>query len=168
MKQLEIFNTENNLIENKKKNYKLFVDGAARNNPGPAGAGIYLEHNKKTIFSKSAYLNEKTNNQAEYLALIFGLFYALKTIEKNDFLEIISDSELLVRQISGTYKIKNTELQKLHKLSVSMLKKITFTISHILREQNIVADKNANLAIDKKISPSDEFIEFLQQNDIAI
>ncbi len=167
MKQLEIFHEENKITD-KKNIYKLFVDGAARNNPGPAGAGIYLEHNKKSVLSKSAYLNEKTNNQAEYLALIFGLFYSLKNIEKNDLLEIISDSELLVRQISGIYKIKNPELQKLHKLTTSILKKINFTISHILREQNIIADKNANSAIDKKIHPSKEFIEFLQQNDISI
>lgn len=167
MKQLNIFNTENKLNE-KQSIWKLFIDGAARNNPGPAGVGIYLIRDNDFIKKTGFYLGSKTNNQAEYLALLIGLYFASKNMNKNDKLEIISDSELLVRQISGIYKIKNPELQKLHAASLKMLNSLNYTIKHVLREENKEADKQANEAIDKKRIVPQEIITFLNSYEVTI
>ncbi|MBP6989672.1 ribonuclease HI family protein, partial [Candidatus Shapirobacteria bacterium] len=85
---------------------KVFTDGGARGNPGIAGYGIYIEdENKKTLFEEAKFLGVKTNNEAEYL----GLIGALTWIEENKIeseIEINSDSQLLVRQMQGKYKVK--------------------------------------------------------------
>ena len=97
MTQLKIFESEE--IEAKKhpkekiyNHWKLFIDGAARNNPGPAGAGIYITKNDKPFKKDGYYLGKKTNNQAEYGALLVGLFYVTQHLEPHDHLDIISDS----------------------------------------------------------------------------
>lgn len=128
----------------------IYSDGGARGNPGPAGIGAVLYNNKKERIAEiSQYLGIKTNNQAEYIALIEALKKAkeLKGVEIQAFL----DSELIVRQLNREYKVKNKDLAPLF-LEVNNLslgfKKITF--KHIYREENKEADKLANQAMDKK------------------
>src|SRR5690349_12915959 len=97
-------NTDISASEPRKKIYnhwKLFIDGAARNNPGKAGAGIYILKNDQEVCKEGFYLGVKTNNQAEYAALLVGLYYIKQYIEPHDHLDIISDSQLLVRQFNG-------------------------------------------------------------------
>ena len=127
----------------------LFVDGAARGNPGPAGAGVVLEAAGGAIHRFGEYLGETTNNVAEYRALLAGVQKAavLGIVE----LEVRSDSELVVKQLNGQYKVKNPQLQELYFATlkaISTFEKITFT--HVRREENKEADKMANLAIDAK------------------
>lgn len=131
--------------------WHLFIDGAARNNPGPAGAGIYIVKNGEPHSRHGFYLGTKTNNQAEYLALVLGVCHAVELMGKLDTLKIYSDSELLVRQIKGIYAVKNKELRILHERAKTMLAPIKYSTHHILRERNAIADALANHGIDKKI-----------------
>lgn len=158
--------TTNNKREKIYNHWKLYIDGAARNNPGPAGAGIYITKNDKTIKKLGFYLGSKTNNQAEYGALLIGIFYLKDLVEPHDHVDIISDSQLLVRQFKGEYKVKHPELKPLHLLAKNMLATITYSISHVLREHNLVADEMANVGIDEKKKLPVEFITLLQQHDI--
>ncbi len=168
---LSIFDPIPDQPRNKRKktynHWKLFIDGAARNNPGPAGAGIYLTKNDKTVKKVGFYLGKKTNNQAEYGALLIGAYYLLANIEPDDHADIISDSQLLVRQFKGEYKVKHPELKPLHMLAKQMLQDVTYSISHVLREHNLVADEMANKGIDEKKKLPAEFLALLQQHDIT-
>jgi ribonuclease HI len=139
-------------------NWELYVDGASRNNPGPAGAGFYLLKEGKPVEMQGMYLGKKTNNQAEYLALLLGVYYAQQHMGPNDTLVIKSDSELMVRQVNGIYKIKNKELAQMYGTIRTMLDALHFKIQHVPREQNKVADKLANEGIDKKIRVPQELL----------
>jgi ribonuclease HI len=154
MEQLSIFGTS----PKKRCQWELFIDGAARNNPGPAGAGIYLLKENIPVLQKGFYLGEKTNNQAEYLALLLGLFLAKNHLQDNDVLLIKSDSQLLVRQLTGQYKIKDLTLCNLFTCAKQLLVGLSYEICHILRDQNRVADNLANHGIDKKIKVPREFM----------
>jgi ribonuclease HI len=147
--------------------YTLYIDGASRNNPGPSGAGICIKKNGQLIYANGFYLDIKTNNQAEYLALLLGLYYVLKHLQPNDTLKILSDSQLLVRQILGQYKVKDIELKKIYTLVMLILSKINYTIEHVLREYNKEADLQANYAIDKKTQLDAEFINFLKKYEAS-
>ena len=146
----------------------IFVDGAARGNPGPAGAGIHISNSTQEI-KEGFFLGEKTNNQAEYLALVLALFLLKQKIDetdkdtglKNVFLVIHSDSELLIRQLSGLYKIKNPILIKLHGLIKRLLNGVPHKFTHVMREKNKVADRLANEGIDKKKKIPTNFFNFL-------
>lgn len=148
--------------------WSIFVDGAARGNPGPAGAGIYISNLEQKI-QESYFLGEKTNNQAEYLALVLALFLLKQKIDdtnlKNIFLTVNSDSELLVRQLCGFYKIKNPVLIKLHGLVKQLLSGVNHKFTHVVREQNKIADKLANEGIDKKKKIPTKFLNFLANLD---
>lgn len=165
--QLTIFGKKTELKKTGNK-FILYFDGASRNNPGIAGAGICLKKDDSIVYNGGFYLGKKTNNQAEYLALIIGIYFAKKNLQPEDSLKIISDSELIVRQISGIYKIKNAQLRYLYELVMSMLENIDFTIEHVLREYNQDADKNANYAIDRKIPITKQLIDFFNENKIII
>ncbi len=147
--------------------WQLFVDGAARNNPGPAAAGIYLTHLGKVTLAHGFYLGHKTNNQAEYLALIIGLILIKPQVE-NEQLQIISDSLLLVNQVSGIYKVKNPQLQILHRKVLELLKTSNYTIKHVLRAQNQQADALANQGVDQKILLPVDLQRKLNQHEIII
>ena len=158
MKQLSLFDTVIPENDNKKSiHWQLFVDGAARNNPGPAGAGIYVIKEEKPFIKQGFFLGNKTNNQAEYLAVILGLCQVCPHISPQDTLEIVSDSQLLVRQIQGVYAIKNKELKILHTRVKDLLKNVRYTVRHVERELNSVADSLANHGIDKKNRVPAEF-----------
>jgi ribonuclease HI len=124
-------------------------DGGARGNPGPAGYGVVIQDQTgKKIAHLSEYLGHQTNNFAEYQGLIAALEYALQHGPKA--LKLISDSELLVRQIKGIYKVKNPTLQDLHGRAKELIAQLDwFSIGHALREHNRDADRLANEAMDK-------------------
>jgi ribonuclease HI len=147
--------------------WKLFIDGAARNNPGPAGAGIYLVKNDTPIKKLGFYLGNKTNNQAEYGALLIGIYYLKLHMDSQDHVDIVSDSQLLVRQFKGEYRVKHPELKPLHMLAKKMLEGVTYSISHVLREHNEIADEMANKGIDDKKKLPQEFLTLLKQHDIT-
>jgi len=141
--------------------WKIYVDGAARNNPGKAGAGIYIVANDVPVEQQGFYLGIKTNNEAEYYALLLGLFLVRAKIQKSDPVLLISDSQLLVRQLQGSYKVKKPELQKLHGIAKKMLHGIKYDVAHVLREDNEQADALANMGIDKKIPVPQAFTDML-------
>jgi ribonuclease HI len=132
------------------KNYKLFSDGACRGNPGVGGAGaVIIDARENVIWEGKEYLGHCTNNIAEYRALILGLKGALSHGCKN--LEVYLDSELLAKQINGSYRVKNEKLKALMKEVQSMLTSFEYVeIKHVLRSHNSHADKLANMAIDEK------------------
>jgi ribonuclease HI len=127
----------------------LWVDGAARGNPGQAGAGIVLDKGEENIYRLGEFLGEATNNEAEYRALIRGLDFAGR--QGCTELEVRSDSELMVRQMKGEYKVKNPRLQELYFQAVKAMKPFkTVIFRHVARERNRDADRLANMAIDSK------------------
>jgi ribonuclease HI len=126
-----------------------YSDGGARGNPGPAGYGVVLhDETGRKVASLSQYLGHQTNNVAEYQGLIGALEYAVEHGPKA--LKVVSDSELLVKQIRGEYKVKNPTLQDLHGRAKQLIRQLDwFTIQHVLRGKNQEADRLANEAMDK-------------------
>lgn len=133
------------------KIFQLFTDGAARGNPGPASIGCVLKNSEGEVLAEiSEYLGETTNNQAEYRALLAGLQKALEHKVKN--LEVFLDSELVVKQIHGEYRVKHPELIPLYEEVKSVLRKFPkVQVAHVRREKNKEADKLANLALDSRL-----------------
>ncbi len=127
----------------------LMVDGASRGNPGAAGCGAVIYNPAgETARELSRYLGKTTNNVAEYQGLLMGLEEALKLGVKN--LRVESDSELLVRQLTGVYRVKEPRLIELHRKAQELLRRFdSHRIRHVYREQNRVADKLANRGIDE-------------------
>ena len=125
------------------------IDGGARGNPGPAGYGVVIEDEAgHKVAALSQYLGHQTNNFAEYQGLIAALEFAVNKGHKA--LKVISDSELMVRQIKGIYKVKNAALQDLHARAKQLIAKLDwFSIGHVLRGHNQEADRLANAAMDK-------------------
>lgn len=127
--------------------YILNFDGASRGNPGPAGIGAVIFHNGKEIWASCQYIGTKTNNQSEYSALILGLKEALTRDIK--CLQVYGDSQLIINQINGEYKVRNPGLQDLYQ-EVQQIKahfeSIVFT--HVYREFNKRADQLSNMALD--------------------
>ena len=138
------------MCENDTNPWRLFTDGASKGNPGPAGAGWVLTAESGSVIEKtSKYLGEATNNEAEYQALILGLRNALALGVRQ--LRIYMDSELVVRQLNGLYKVKNPRLAVLFEEVRDLLSKFPkYVIIHIPREENREADRMANEAIKRK------------------
>jgi len=134
-------------------------DGGARGNPGPAGYGVVIEDQSgRKVAQLSEYLGHQTNNFAEYQGLIAALEYALEHGPKA--LKLISDSELLVRQIKGIYKVKNPTLKDLHGRAQELIAQLDwFSIGHALREHNTDADRLANQAMDKGMGRGGDRVE---------
>ena len=129
---------------------RLRTDGAARGNPGPAGAGILIEDEQgMRLQARHKWLGSMTNNQAEYHALIEGLKAA--RVWAPDRLEIFLDSKLVVEQVKGQYRIREPELQRLHAEAMRLLDGLPYEIKHVAREENRGADHLANMAIDEKV-----------------
>ncbi|PCI25464.1 ribonuclease H [Candidatus Peregrinibacteria bacterium] len=127
-------------------NIIMFTDGASKGNPGKSGAGwIIYDHQNLTLNRGRKYLGYKTNNQSEYLALFYGLEDAMRYNPKS--LSLFLDSELVVKQIQGKYKVKNADLKPLHTKIINILSHVPFTIQHVPRDQNSEADALANEAI---------------------
>jgi len=126
-----------------------YTDGGARGNPGPAGYGVVIQDETgRKVAGLSQYLGHQTNNVAEYQGLIAALEYAAE--HRPRALKVISDSELLVKQIRGEYKVKNPTLQDLHARAKQLIRQLEwFSIQHVLRAKNAEADRLANEAMDK-------------------
>ena len=125
------------------------IDGGARGNPGPAGYGVVItDQAGRKVAALSEYLGHQTNNYAEYSGLLAALDYALKHGHKA--LKVVADSELLVKQIRGEYKVKSPSLLELYQRARKMIAQLEwFSIQHVLRGGNQEADRLANLAMDK-------------------
>ena len=133
----------------------IYTDGGSRNNPGIAGAGVYItDEDGAELLTTNKYLGIKTNNWAEYEALIIGLEKAKELLGENTTrtkVEVRMDSQLIVRQINGEYKVKEPALKEQF-IKVNNLKTNFSNIKfvHIPRKENKEADKLANLAMDSK------------------
>ncbi len=130
----------------------LHIDGASKGNPGKAGVGVCITNEDgKTVSALSRYLGHKTNNEAEYEALLLGLGEAKRL--GGESIHIYTDSELIERQVKGLYRVKKINLQGLHKRVTQHLKEFSsFGIESIPREQNREADRLANQAIERRIT----------------
>ncbi len=126
----------------------LYTDGASRGNPGPAGAGAVLVDQKgREIAARAEYLGRCTNNAAEYRALVMGLQMAVENGCSE--LDIFLDSELIVRQLTGRYKVKNATLKPLFGQAQQLLQCFkNFSVTHVPRAKNQRADQLANQGID--------------------
>ncbi len=133
------------------KRTRLYTDGAARGNPGPAGAGAVIVSPDGHIVAKvGKFLGDSTNNVAEYMGLILGLKRAKAMGIKE--LDVYSDSELLVKQLAGDYAVKAEHLRPLHDEARSLLKGFSeIQVRHIPREENEQADAMSNRAIDERL-----------------
>ncbi len=125
------------------------IDGGARGNPGPAGYGVVMEDAAgRRVAELSRFLGHQTNNYAEYMGLLVALEYALQ--HGYTALEVISDSELLVKQMNGQYKVRHPVLQDLHRQVKSAVARMSWVqIHHVLRGKNKEADALANRAMDE-------------------
>jgi ribonuclease HI len=125
------------------------VDGGARGNPGPAGFGVVIEDNRGQHLSEiSQFVGINTNNYAEYMGLLAALNYAVQHPAKA--LKVISDSELMVRQIGGVYQVRSPNLRDLYDRARALIRQLQwFSMEHTLREGNRDADRLANDAMDE-------------------
>jgi ribonuclease HI len=128
----------------------LHVDGASRGNPGESGFGIHVTTpDGREVAALFGYLGKATNNVAEYQALVHGLRFALA--RGASAIEVYSDSELLVRQLEGRYRVKNAGLQPLFHEARSLLARFARAkVAHVPRERNCEADALANRAVDER------------------
>ncbi len=131
---------------------RLHVDGASRGNPGEAGFGVHVTTGGgELVADLYGYLGRATNNVAEYQALLHGLRFALAREARQ--VEVFSDSELLVRQLAGRYRVKNPGLQPLFREASALLSQFERSrVTHVPRERNREADALANRAVDERAS----------------
>jgi ribonuclease HI len=127
----------------------LHVDGGARGNPGPAAIGVVVsEPGGAPVTTFSATIGETSNNVAEYRALLRGLELAAEHGARE--VEVINDSELVARQVSGVYKVKHPAMQELHREAIAALARFeSWSIESVPRAQNAEADALVNEALDR-------------------
>ena len=132
----------------------VMVDGAARGNPGDAGCGAVIVDGRGAVVKElSRYLGHSTNNVAEYEGLLMGLEAALQLGQKR--VRVQSDSQLLVRQLEGAYRVKNEKLKPLFQKAVALLRQFErYRILYVPRELNRLADRLANQGIDDALKKS--------------
>ena len=124
---------------------EAYIDGGSRGNPGEAGIGVYVPG----VVRIREYLGTGTNNFAEYSGLLAALEYAVR--EKYPSIKVVSDSELLVRQMKGQYRVKNPGLIELYDRARTLVGKLErFSIDHVLREHNREADRLVNKVLDSR------------------
>lgn len=126
------------------------IDGGARGNPGPAAYGVVVRNAKGEILVElGEYLGSTTNNVAEYSGLLAALDWVVK--EKHASVKVFSDSELLVRQMRGQYKVKSPDLKPLYDRAQALVRQLQhFAIEHVRRESNREADRVVNEVLDRK------------------
>jgi ribonuclease HI len=131
-----------------------FCDGGSRGNPGPAGFGVYIQGaHGESIGELSEFLGKRTNNFAEYSGLLAALNFALE--QGYPRLKVVSDSELMVKQIKGQYRVNSPELRPLYEEAKRRIARLdSFQIQHVLRDKNRNADRLANLAMDRGMGRS--------------
>ena len=131
---------------------RVFSDGAARGNPGPAGAGaVLLDDGGHVIERLGRFLGKQTNNVAEYEGLLLGLRKARALGVRE--VEVRADSQLLIRQLQGSYAVKNEVLKRLHAEALALLRAFDkYELVHVPREENALADEMSNRAIDERLN----------------
>lgn len=150
MKQMPLFQTH--ATSNSARHFVAHIDGASRNNPGDSGIGVYIQRDGEVYFERGFFVGTKTNNQAEYLALVVALIALQKWYRPGDRIHLVSDSLLLVKQMNGQYRIRNPELQKMYAAAYVLYSQMHASITHVLREHNTNADLLANKGIDERIT----------------
>lgn len=140
--------------------WHLYVDGAARQNPGPAGAGIFITKNDIPVLKKGFFLGCKTNNQAEYIAFLLGLYHLKSMVIDMHNVDVTcySDSLLMVKQLNGQYKVLDQKLKKLFDIAKLYNNFVNMRIKHVPREKNVEADEAANWGIDQKVPLPKDFL----------
>lgn len=132
------------------KQLEIYIDGASKGNPGPAGVGVVICQGGEVLKNIANYIGNNTNNFAEYTALIHALEAAL--ILKAEKIIVNTDSQLLCRQINREYKVKNENIIGLYNQALNLISSFRdFRINHIPREQNKGADKLANKAVKEAL-----------------
>jgi ribonuclease HI len=127
--------------------FTVNVDGGARGNPGPAAIGVVLRDGGEIVEEVGETIGEATNNVAEYRALLRGI--ELATEHGASDLELVGDSELVVRQVEGRYKVKNAGMKELHEEVKRALRGLeSWSIRHVKRAENADADRLVNQALD--------------------
>jgi len=131
---------------------RVYSDGAARSNPGPAGAGAVIVDEAGNVLAElGRFLGDQTNNVAEYEGLLLGLRRALELGAEE--VEVLADSQLVIRQLSGAYRVRNQGLLPLFEQAKGLLGKFRrVELRHIPREMNGAADEMSNRAIDEKMA----------------
>ena len=131
---------------------RVFSDGAARGNPGPAGAGAVVLDEKGNVLARlGRFLGRQTNNVAEYEGLLLGLRWARAHGARE--VEVRADSQLLIRQLEGSYAVKNEVLRRLHAEAFALLRAFDkYELVHVPREDNVLADEMSNRAIDEQLN----------------
>lgn len=130
----------------------IYTDGGARGNPGPAGAGAVIYDGNTVLAELKRYLGEATNNVAEYEALILALEEAKKRKFSDNAVEVRMDSELIVKQMKGEYKVKDKNLKILHAKVRELLQDFSsVSFVHVPREENKEADALVNEVIDEAV-----------------
>lgn len=132
----------------------VFTDGGSRGNPGPAAIGVVVyDKNKNIVFELAKYIGNKTNNQAEYQAVLEAVKWICQQGAKINKVDFYVDSELVAKQLNGEYKIKSANIkpltEQINQLRSTLPFKITFT--HLLRDGNKKADQLVNQALDNQI-----------------
>jgi probable phosphoglycerate mutase len=130
----------------------VHIDGGSRGNPGDAAFGVHVADSEgKRVAELYGFLGRATNNVAEYEALLHALQWAAARGEKR--LQVFSDSELLVRQLEGRYKVKHPDLRPLYERArILMTRFAEVKVAHVRREQNVEADALVNRALDERAS----------------
>jgi len=132
------------------KKVEVFTDGASRGNPGKASFGVVITVDGDTVIEESHEIGIKTNNTAEYAGLIFALSMLLALKLEKEQITLNSDSEFMVKQIHGQYRLKKEELAEYYLVAKNLLMRFPkIEIKHVKREKNAKADKLANLALDE-------------------
>jgi ribonuclease HI len=128
----------------------IHTDGGSRGNPGPSGIGVFITDKSKKVKEISEYIGKATNNQAEYKALIRGLEEA-KKLDASE-VNVVMDSELIVKQIKQEYKVRDKDLASLYVKAWNLIQGFkSYSIKHVLRSKNKKADDLVNRAIDKEV-----------------
>jgi ribonuclease HI len=151
-----------------KHTWWLFTDGASRGNPGVSGAGFYIVKDGIPHYQDGYFLDIRTNNQAEYLALLLGLYFLQRWVEVDDSITIFSDSQLLVRQLLQVYRVKNDLLRPFVLLARHMVHQLGAELVHIPREENTHADHMANHGLDTKKQLPQSFVDFLRSHEVIL
>ncbi len=128
---------------------KIYCDGGSRGNPGPSAAGVvFVDNNDKVVAQYNEYLGEQTNNFAEYSAVLL----ALKHIDnyKNSKIKFFLDSQLVVQQLKGAYKVKSDNIKPLYHKIISQIEVLDVEFTHVLREYNKLADEQVNICLDSQ------------------
>lgn len=130
--------------------YFLYTDGGSRGNPGPSAIGVIIKNEEQNVFELGKYLGSGTNNEAEYEAIVHGLNAAISRNIKNIICHL--DSELVVKQLNGLYKVKNENLKKYYDVCKKLVEKFdSVKFVHIRREKNAEADGLVNKTLDAHV-----------------